>query len=56
MFYTVQSEVLIQAARSFLDSLQRLPGSGVYSQEDVADLEGRYGGMLYRMLTLQEEL
>ena len=56
MFYTVQSEVLIQAARSFLDSLQRLPGSGVYSQEDVADLEGRYGGMLYRMLTRQKEL
>ena len=56
LFYTVQSEVLIQAARGFLESLGTLPGSGTYDQRDLAELEGRYGGMLYRMLTLQEEL
>ena len=55
LFYTVQSEVLIQAARGFLESLGTLPGSGTYDQRDLAELEGRYGGMLYRMLTLQEE-
>ena len=42
LFYTVQSEVLIQAARGFLESLGTLPGSGTYDQRDLAELEGRY--------------
>ena len=54
MFYTVQSEPLIQAARSFLEGLGGQPGTRAYDCRDIPELEKRYGGMLYRMLTLQE--
>lgn len=52
LFYTVQSEALIQITGQYLDTLQKEPFCRVYDQKDVAELENRYGGMLYRMLTL----
>lgn len=55
-FYTVQSETLIQAARAFLDILQQLPGCQIFTARDLPELKARYGSMLYRQLTLQEEL
>lgn len=55
MFYTVQCDVLIQAARRYLEGLRGLPLCRSFDYRDVAELEGRYGGMLYRMLTLQQE-
>lgn len=52
LFYTVQSEALIQATGQYLDSLQEKAICAVYDQKDIPEMEKRYGGMLYRMLTL----
>ena len=52
MFYTVQSEVLIQAARRYLEHLQSLNACQCFDHRDVPELERRYGCMIYRMLTL----
>lgn len=54
-FYTVQSDTLQEAVREYLTALETLPRSGVYDHRDVEDIEKRYGGMFYRMLTMQEE-
>ena len=53
MFYTVQSDALIQAARRYLKHLQSLSACRCFDHRDVPELERRYGGMIYRLLTMQ---
>lgn len=52
LFYTVLHESLIQASSHYLKDLQSNPICKIYDQKDLTELEHRYGGMLYRMLTL----
>lgn len=52
MFYTVQSDILIQAAQRYLEHLQSLSACRCFDHRDVPELERRYGGMIYRMLTM----
>ncbi len=54
MFYTVQSDPLIQAARRYLERLQSLDACQRFDYRDVPELERRYGGMIYRMLTMHQ--
>lgn len=54
MFYTVQSDTLIQAAQRYLEHLQSLNACRCFDHRDVPELERRYGGMIYRMLTMQQ--
>ena len=53
MFYTVQSDALIQAAQRYLKHLQSLSACRCFDHRDVPELERRYGGMIYRLLTMQ---
>ena len=52
LFYTVQNETLLQAASQYLDSTLSHSSCKVYDSKSLEELENRYGGMLYRMLTL----
>ena len=55
MFYTVQGDTLIQAARRYLEQLPALGVCQRFDYRDVPELERRYGGMIYRMLTMGQD-
>ena len=52
LFYTVLNETLLHAAGQYMDSILNHSSCKVYDSKSVEELENRYGGMLYRMLTL----
>ncbi len=53
-FYSVHGEGLIRAAGDFLGNWEKRPDCRIYDYRDVEEVESRYGGMMRRMLSVDE--